>query len=446
MSQAIKNTFFSLRDLLISFGPYILAVLILLGLSYWWMNPTPPKRVTLATGPAQSAYSEFGKQYADWLKPYGITVDLVATAGSSENLQLLRDGKVDLGFVQGGTSDARPQDEDSLESLGSLFVEPVWVFYREAALKAETSKSAAKDSPKDSFKELNSLAQFKGLRVNWDTPGSGVPNLMKRMLDLNRIEPASMAITELDDTPAAMALIAGEVDVIVLAQAPESLIVQMLLMTPGIKLMDFAQNEAYSRRFPFLSPVTLPRGVVDLAQDVPKINVHLVAPTTSLIANEATHPALLHLFSMAAHNLHGSAGWFNKAFEYPNAKRDELPIATEADRYIKNGPPFLQRHLPFWAANLIDRMWVVLGILLAIFLPLSKILPPLYKFRIRRRIFKSYSRLREIEESDKPSEALLKELDALDKRTEGIDVPLSYADELYALRSNIQLVRRKLNR
>jgi hypothetical protein len=270
--------------------------------------------------------------------------------------------------------------------------------------------------------------------------------LMKRMLDLNRIEPASMTITELDDTPAAMALIAGEVDVIVLAQAPESLIVQMLLMTPGIKLMDFAQNEAYSRRFPFLSPVTLPRGVVDLAQDVPKINVHLVAPTTSLIANEATHPALLHLFSMAAHNLHGSAGWFNKAFEYPNAKRDELPIATEADRYIKNGPPFLQRHLPFWAANLIDRMWVVLGILLAIFLPLSKVLPPLYKFRIRRRIFKSYSRLREIEESDKPSEALLKELDALDKRTEGIDVPLSYADELYALRSNIQLVRRKLNR
>jgi NMT1-like family len=354
----------------------------------------------------------------------------------------LRDGEVDLGFVQGGTSDARPQDEDSLESLGSLFVEPVWVFYREAALKATPSKSALKDSPK----ELTSLAQFKGLRLNWDTPGSGVPNLMKRMFDLNRIEPASMTISELDDTPAAMALIAGEVDVIVLAQAPESLIVQMLLMTPGIKLMDFAQNEAYSRRFPFLSPVTLPRGVVDLAQDVPKINVHLVAPTTSLIANDDTHPALLHLFSMAAHNLHGSAGWFNKAFEYPNAKRDELPIAKEADRYIKNGPPFLQRHLPFWAANLIDRMWVVLGILLAVFLPLSKILPPLYKFRIRRRIFKSYSRLREIEESDKPSEALLKELDALDKRTESIEVPLSYADELYSLRNNIQLVRKKLLR
>jgi NMT1-like family len=434
MSQVIKNTFFSMRDLLISFGPYISAVLTVLVLSYWWMNPTPPKQVTLATGPAQSAYAEFGQRYADWLKPYGITVVLKPTAGSNENLQLLRDGDVDLGFVQGGTSDARPQDEDSLESLGSLFVEPLWVFYREAAVK------------NTKVKELVSVAQLKGLRLNWDTPGSGVPNLMKRMLDLNRIEPASMTITELDDTPAAMALIAGEVDIIVLAQAPESPIVQMLLMTPGIKLMDFAQNEAYSRRFPFLSPVTLPRGVVDLAQDVPKINVHLVAPTTSLIANDSTHPALLHLFSMAAHNLHGSSGWFNKAFEYPNAKRDELPIAKEADRYIKNGAPFLQRHLPFWAANLIDRMWVVLGILLAIFLPLSKILPPLYKFRIRRRIFKSYSRLREIEDSEKSSETLLKELDALDKSTESIEVPLSYADELYALRSNIQLVRKKLLR
>lgn len=434
MPQAIKNTFFSLRDLLISFGPYVCAALLLLGFSYWWMNPTPPKQVTLATGPAQSAYAEFGQRYADWLKPYGITVVLQPTEGSTENLQLLRDGDVDLAFVQGGTSTTKPEDEDSLKSLGSLFTEPIWVFYREEVLK------------KSKLPALTSLAELKGLRMNWDTAGSGVPNLMRRMLDLNRIEPSQMTLSELDDTPAAMALIAGEVDVIVLAQAPESPIVQMLLMTPGIKLMDFAQNEAYSRRFPFLSAVTLPRGVVDLAQDVPRDDIRLVAPTTSLIASDDTHPALLHLFSMAAHHLHSGAGWFNKAFEFPNAKRDELPIANEADRYMKNGAPFLQRHLPFWVANLIDRMWVVLGILLAVFLPLSKILPPLYKFRIRRRIFKSYSRLREIEVSDKPSEALLKELDALDKRTEQIDVPLSYADELYSLRSNIQLVRKKLLR
>jgi NMT1-like family len=434
MPKALKNTLFSIKDILIAFGPYVLSVLILLVLAFWWMSPTPPKHVTLATGPDQSAYAEFGKQYAAWLKPYGIKVELRATQGSAENLQLLRDGDVDLGFVQGGTSDTRAQDEDALVSLGSLFVEPIWVFYRADAFQRTKAQ------------ELTALAQFKSMRVNWDTSGSGLPNLMRRLLDLNHIEPASMTITELDDTPAAISLIAGEIDIIVLAQAPESLIVQMLLMTPGIKLMNFAQHEAYSRRFAFLSPVTLPRGVVDLAQDVPRDNINLVAPTTSLIANDETHPALLHLFSMAAHNLHGTAGWFSKAFEFPNAKRDELPIAKEADRYIKNGPPFLQRHLPFWAANLIDRMWVVMGILLAILLPLSKVLPPLYKFRIRRRIFNSYSRLREIEVSAKPSEALLKELDALDKRTEGIEVPLSYADELYSLRSNIQLVRKKLLR
>lgn len=438
MPQALKNTLFSARDFLLSFGPYAASVLILLGLAFWWMDPTPPKRVTLATGPAQSAYAEFGARYAAWLKPYGIKVELKTTEGSSENLQLLRDGKVDFGFVQGGTNNARPDDEDTLESLGSLFVEPVWVFYRVEALKQ------LKFPPKSN--RLTALGELKGLRINTDIQGSGLPQLMLKMFDVNHVDPSELTLSHLDDTPAAMALIQGDFDVIVLAQAPESLIVQMLLMTPGIQLMDFAQNEAYSRRFPFLSAVTLPRGVVDLAQDVPSDDVRLVAPTTSLIANNKVHPALVHLFSMAAHNLHGNAGWFNKAFEFPNTRRDELPIATEADRYIKNGPPFLQRHLPFWAANLIDRMWVVLGILLAVLLPLSKVLPPLYKFRIRRRIFKSYSRLREIEDSDKSSNVLLKELDALDKQTEQIEVPLSYADELYSLRSNIQLVRKKLLR
>ena len=194
--------------------------------------------------------------------------------------------------------------------------------------------------------------------------------------------------------------------------------------------------------------------MVDLSQDVPLQDVHLVAPTTSLISNDDTHPALVHLFTAAAHSLHSNAGWFNKAREYPNAKRDELPLSPEADRYIRNGPPLLQRYLPFWAANLIERMWVVLGIIVAILLPLGRILPPLYQFRVRQRVFRWYAQLRAIEnrvEADgggAPPDAgeLVAELDRLEATVEKVNVPLSYVDELYSLRSNIHLVRNKLLR
>ena len=215
-----------------------------------------------------------------------------------------------------------------------------------------------------------------------------------------------------------------------------------------MKLLDFNQNEAYSRRFSFLTPVSLPRGVVDLAGDVPTSDVRLVAPTTTLLARDGVHPAILQLFSQASLKLHGSASWFNRAREYPNIANTEFPLAQEADRTIRNGVPLLQRYLPFSMANLMERMWLALGIIVAVLLPLSRIVPPLYQFRIRSRIFRWYGQLRNIEErlgenTESPS-ALLTELEALEIRAEKVTVPLSYADELYSLRNHIDMVRQKL--
>ena len=437
MSKTIRYTLLSLRDLAVSVGPFIFLTVALLVLAYWWLDPNPPKRVTLATGPAQSAYEEFGKRYTKALAAEGIEVVTVPSEGSAANLQLLRDGKVDLGFVQGGTSDYSDADEEKLASLGSLFVEPLWLFYRE--------ESARKVTPTAT---LTSLTQLSGLRINMGTPGSGVPSLMTKLLESNRIDPATLQISRLSQTPATVAFLGGELDAIVFASAPESLMVQMLLQTPGVKLMNFAQSEAYSRRFAFLSPVRLPRGVVDLAGNIPPEDVRLVAPTTALITRTSTHPALLQLFAQAGNQIHGSAGWFKRAREYPNIENNELPIAKEAERAIKNGAPLLQRYLTFWVANLIERMWLVLSIILALLLPLSRIVPPLYAFRVRSRIFRWYGQLRNIEvriESD-DNNTLLQELSVLESNAEKVTVPLSYTDELYALRSNIQLVRKKLLR
>ncbi len=437
---AIRYTLVSLRDLALSAGPFALLAAGLLLLAYLWLDPTPPKRVTLATGPAQSAYDEFGKRYKKALAANGVEVTLLASEGSSANLQLLRDGKADLGFVQGGSSQQGAAEADTaIESLGSLFVEPIWLFYRaDAARQVEPSGT------------LGALPQLGALRLNVGTAGSGVPALMDKLFEANKVDPGALRLSRLEQTPATVAFLGGEIDALVFASAPESLMVQMLLQTPGVSLMDFGQSEAYSRRFPFLSPVLLPRGVVDLARDLPPQNVRLVATTTALLAREGTHPALLQLFVQAAREFHGPPGWFNRAGAFPSTEHSEYPIAREADRAIRSGAPFLQRYLPFWLANLVERMWLVLGIIIAILLPLSRIVPPLYEFRIRSRVFRWYGQLREIEnriQARQEDPALLaQELEQLEERVGKVSVPLSYADELYALRNNIGSVRRKLDR
>ena len=437
MPQAFRNTFLTLRDLIVSAGPLAFLAVGLLVLAYWWLNPNPPKTVTLATGPAQSAYEEFGKRYQKALAVDGIDVVLLPSEGSSHNLQLLRDGQADVAFVQGGTAELQPDDPDNLVSLGSLFVEPLWLFYRTDA--AERMHNAPR---------LDSLRQLRGWRVNVGSEGSGVPTLIERLLQANKVEPGSVKLSRLEQTPATVEFLAGRLDALVFASAPESLMVQMLLQTPGVQLLDFAQHEAYARRFPFLTPVTLPRGVVDLAANVPQRDVRLVATTTSLLARDGTHPALLTLFAQNAQKLHSGAGWFNRAREFPNTRTSELPVSAEGDRAINGRPSLLNRYLPFWISSLLERMWLVIGILLAVLFPLSRIVPPMYEFRVRSRVFRKYQDLQEIEArydlGKEDAAALLAEVNELEHHVEKISVPLSHTEELYTLRNHIHLVRKKL--
>ncbi len=438
MPKTLKLILLSIRDLIVSLGPVLALVLGLLIAAYVWLDPQPPRHVTLATGPAGSAYAEFGNRYAHALAANGITVELKATDGSLDNLALLRNGGADVGFVRGGAANAVADEAAGLTSLGSLFYEPLWVFYRSDSARKVDKKTGA----------LSSLAQLKGLRVNVDKPGSGVPDIMDKLLRANQIDPQTVGLSNLEPAPATEALLAGLLDVIVLASAPQSPLVQRLLRAPEVQLMDFGQSDAYARRFAFLSSVTLPRGVVDLAKDIPPHDVSMLATTTSLLSREQTHPALRQLFAQSAQTLHSDAGWFNRARDFPNTRTSELPVSPEGDRAINGTPPFWQRYLPFWASNLVERMWLVLGGLLVLMLPLSKIVPPLYTFRVRSRVFRWYARLRDIESrinAGAPDSAgQIRELDELDRVVNKVAVPLSYADELYALRNNIYAVRERL--
>jgi TRAP-type uncharacterized transport system substrate-binding protein len=216
------------------------------------------------------------------------------------------------------------------------------MFYRETAIR----KSGH-------VVPLTEVGQLQGLRVNTGSHGSGAPNLFNKLLYANRIERAAIKESRLDPTPAVTAFLSGELDAIVFVSAPESPLVQMLLLTPGVKLADFSQADAYTRRLPFLTALALPRGVVDLAKDIPSQDVHLIAPTAELIAREGTHPALVQLFVQAAQKIHGSTGWFARAGQFPRAVDTGWPLATEALRIYRNGPPLLQRYLPFWIAKVL---------------------------------------------------------------------------------------------
>lgn len=439
----LKLLVLSLRDLIPATTPVILIALLLIAGAFWLLDPTPPKRLVLATGAGQSAYEVLGRRYRDALAPFGIEVELRASAGSAENLALLRSpaSEVDVAFVQGGTYRPPPGEHEpedlGLVSLGSLFYEPVWLFYRQDSAKRLLKKP-----------RLESFTELKGWRMNAGAPGSGVKVLAEELLELNALSPQELQLAHLPNTPAVVELLEGRSDAMLFVSAPDSPLIQMLLQTPGIRLFSFSQAQAYARKLPYLSAVTLPRGVVDLSRDLPPEDVQLIAPTATLVAREGLHPALVQLLMQAAGRIHGEAGWFARSGEFPNAQDTELPLSGEAARYLKGGAPWLQRYLPFWVSNMVDRMWVALLSIIAVLIPLSRLVPPLYEFRVRSRVFRWYARLREVEEAlergEIRREELLEQLNEVEARASHITLPLSYADELYALRQHIDLVRNKL--
>ncbi len=128
-------------------------------------------------------------------------------------------------------------------------------------------------------------------------------------------------------------------------------------------------------------------------------------------------------------------------------------MSPEGDRAINGTPPIWQRYLPFWASNLVERMWLVVGGLLVLMLPLSRVVPPLYPFRVRSArvpLVCAAARHRGQGRCKTGSERGRTEVPARRPRParpygqHSVAVPLSYADELYALRNNIYAVRKRV--
>lgn len=415
-----------LRHQMKIYGPAALLVIAAFVLAYQFIKPAPPDRVVMATGGVDGAYHAYATRYAAYLAGEGITLELRPTAGSKENLELLRRGEVSVALVQGGVDDQPP--DGSLASLGSMYYEPLWLFHRRDLA-------------------LRDLRDLAGQPVAVGPEGSGTRALAGRLLRDNGVGDTAQWIDR-GGQDAVDALLAGEITAAFFVIAADNPLIDRLLRHPGVRLADFTRARAYSRRYRYLNGLELPEGVVDLAANIPDRTLHLLAPTANLVADADLHPAVIDLLLQAATEVHQPGGWFEERGEFPMPGLLAYPLSKEADRFYKHGPPFLQRYLPFWAASLIDRLKVMLLPLLVLMLPLFKVMPPIYTWRMRARIYRWYDELERVEErlaaGERDTARLGEELDRIEVEVQRVKVPLSFTDQLYHLRNHIELVRRKL--
>lgn len=428
-----------MSDFLKVYGPILAFIAVGFVVAYQFVDPAPPRTLTMATGSPEGAYHAFGQRYQEVLARDGIAVSLVNSAGTVENLARLdgpaeEAGAVELAFVQSGIGD--PASSPNLVALASLYYEPLWVFVR-------------------SDRPVRRLTALAGKRIAIGAEGSGTRHVALELLAANGIAAGDghgTVLSDLGGSAAAEALVSGELDAAVFVTAKHSPLLTGLLARPEVQLLSFERAGAYQRRYRHLAAIVLPEGVFDLAGSQPAEDLMLLSPLATLVARDEVHPALIDLVLRAATEIHGGPGLFEEPGQFPSPLNVDFPLSEEAERYFQSGLPFLRRVMPFWAATLIERLWVMILPILTLLIPLLRIAPPTYRWQVRRRIIRWYRDLRALEAALQAAEeagdeaarrASLAALDRLQVETGRITVPLSYADNLYNLRLHTEFVRRR---
>ncbi len=421
-----------LRELVLILAPLLLVIGGALWFASRFIEPAPPTKIAISTASEAGNYFATGRKYAEILKKSGVTLGVRPSAGSPENVKRLLDpaSGVQVALLQGGTTNT--QESPGIVSLGRIYLEPMWVFYRGDAV-------------------IDRLTDLKGRRLIVGVEGSGTRALATTLLKPNDVGPQNAQFLSLSGTDAVNALINGEADAAFFTSAPSSPQIQTLLRHPELKIMSLAQAEAYTRIFPYLSRIVLPKGAVDLIKNIPPTDVEMVAPMAALVARDDLHPALVSLLVEAAKQVHSPGGLFHRVGEFPKPQDPEFEMSEDAERAYKSGPSFLKRTLPFWLASFIERMTLVAVPLVGILLPLIKIGPAIYKWRVRRRLLYWYGRLKALESlvADDPKGETLdeqrEEVATIDTAVSTIPVPVAFSDQYYSLRAAIDLVRQRLS-
>ena len=429
----------AVRDYALLYRRYLvvglIAVVVLTVAAAWLaftlLSPTPPRSIAMATDPEGSISAELGKRYQEHLARNGIQVRLVPSVGAVENVARLRDPKsgISVSIIPSGITNQ--QQSPDLVSLGTLFYEPIWLFYRG---RIETYKG------------------LQGLRISIGPEGSGTHALSVELLARVGIIQRDAELLPLAAEAAAEKLTRGDINAAVVVAAWESPVVRRLLAADNITLANVRRADAFVSLYPFLSKVVLPAGVGDMVKNRPPTDVTLIAPKASLIVRNDLHPAIQYLLLEAATEIHSGPGMFRKAGQFPAPEAIDLPLSSHAHQYYKAGPPFLQRHLPVWLAVLAQQLLVLLIPVVAVLYPLLRSLPAVYGWAMRRRVFRLYNELKRVEDQlisrdarENPTD-LIGRLDRLEERASRFRLPVSFRPLLYALRLHIALVRQRLQK
>ncbi|GIQ74604.1 TAXI family TRAP transporter solute-binding subunit [Bradyrhizobium sp. RD5-C2] len=394
----------------------------------------PPRTVVMATGPEGGAYQELGKRYRAELAKEGVEVRLMPTAGSPENRALLLDqhSGVSVALIQGGTMSQ--EDGSKLASLGTLYYEPLWWFRRREI-------------------QVDGAAYLVGKRLSIGPEGSGTRALSLEYFKILGFDQQVGEWLALPTQTAGESLLAGQIDAVSMVAAWDAPEVQQLLGDERVTLTGYRRLNALIARLPFLSKVVVPRGVRDLAKDLPPTDVTLIAVKANLIVRNDLHSALQYLLLDAAEHIHSSPSIFQRANEFPAGEAVDVPLSNEALRFYKSGRPFLHDYLPFWVAELTGKLFILLIPILGVLYPMTQYLPRLYDWAMRSKVLRMYGELRFLEDeiadarrTKRDTREMVLQLNGLKEQANRLKVPIAYADMLYSLRAHIDLAHEKVRR
>lgn len=422
----------SWRDAVATIGPIVLLSALAIFAALYFVRPAPPSSLVIGGGPEGSNFERHAESYKKILARNGIKLQIVPTRGSAENLLKLSERKVDIAFVQSGVT--RETGTDDIVSLGTMFRQPVSIFYRSDA-------------------EFTRLAEMAGMRIAIGRQGSGTQFLALALLKGNGIEPGGKTeLLDLEGEAAKEALLAGKADAIFLSGDSAGVkTVRSLMRAEGIRLFDFTpQGEAYERRFRYLNRLELPPGAFDLAANLPAKRITMMAPTVELLAHRDLHPALSDLLVEAAQEIHSRSSLMQNPREFPHPIEHDYPMSEDAARYYESGKSYAYRFMPFWLASLVNRALIVLFPLLVILIPGMRFAPAIYAWRVNRRLYKRYGEMMALERAAQepmtPEQrtALLQRLDEIEKSVINVKMPGAFADQSYIMRRHIKFVRESI--
>lgn len=407
-------------------------------ISLWWfVYPMPPARISLTTAGADGAYYGHARRYAEKFAAHGITLNIQASAGSQQNMERLRQATspADLAFMQGGFgylgSSPERRDRSRIQTLVNIDVEPVWIFARD--------------------QEIDSLTRLQGQRVAIGPKGSGSRKVALNLLEQARIDSRELTLSSLTGSLAVQALQQNRVDVVLMVVAPEALVIHQMLSLPGIRLANIHKSAAITERNPYLESRLLAQGTP--APHMPPGDITLLTTSTSLVAREDLHPALKRLAIAVAMDVHGGGGLFRRPDDFPSLRRIDFPTAPEAREALMHGLSLLERLLPFWWAQVTERLLLLVLPMLLLALWLIRLIPAYLRWSLESQVKRWYGELKFIENDLSQQSLTGLDLSRLQRRLNGIDTALmAFATpgdlmaRCYTLHHHIEFVRQRLYR